>query len=310
MSLRVFMEYAHKYSTLGWAVFPLAQGQKVPMKGTDGFKSASAFEAQIAAWGTLHPCANIGIATGKASGIIVIDMDPRSGSGATVVRLARQGKIFNETVEATSPREGRHLYYAYDTGVTISKANALGPGIDLKTDGGYVVAPPSIWRGNGKRYAWVRPPRGANLPPLPQWVIEALRPKPVHKSQAVTLPSPADAEGYRAQALADLRGLQVRMASLTDGRHAAPFEMACTIGKYVAAGCLAGDEVERAFLAASAANGALNKYSAKDLVMQVRNGLRRAGKDSLPPLAHVHRKAALNSVDTRLSNRSVEDGGA
>jgi bifunctional DNA primase/polymerase-like protein len=57
--------------------------------------------------------------------------------------------MLGDTVAAGSPRDGRHLYFAYDARVTTSKANALGPGIDVKTDGGYIVAPPSFWHGNG-----------------------------------------------------------------------------------------------------------------------------------------------------------------
>jgi Bifunctional DNA primase/polymerase, N-terminal len=80
----IFAANASKYGTLGWLIFPLAQGAKVPMKGTDGFKSASANRAQHSAWSRAHPDANIAAATGAASGIIVIDLDPRSGSDATL----------------------------------------------------------------------------------------------------------------------------------------------------------------------------------------------------------------------------------
>ena len=190
MTRNIFANNAGKYGTLGWAIFPLAEGEKVPMKGTDGFKSASASRAQISVWAQQLPHANIGIATGKVSGFLVVDLDPRSGSNETLAKLAKAGKVFGDTVEAGSPRDGRHLYFAYDPRVTISKANALGAGIDVKTDGGYIVAPPSFWRGNGQSYRWLRPPRGADLPRLPQWAILALQPPPEPTQEALEADRP------------------------------------------------------------------------------------------------------------------------
>src|SRR6476661_5799216 len=133
----IFASSAGKYAALGWAIFPLAEGEKVPIAGTNGFKSASANSAQLAEWSRQYPNANVGIATGRVSRIVVIDFDPRSGSNETRAQLAKDRKVFTDTVECSSPSDGRHLYYAYDPRVSTSKANALGPGIDIKTDGGY-----------------------------------------------------------------------------------------------------------------------------------------------------------------------------
>ena len=149
----IFANNASKYGHLDWLIFPLAPGAKVPMKGTDGFKSASANRAQLSAWSQAYPDANIAAATGATSGIIVIDLDPRSGSNATLRKLAEAGKRFPTTVTSVTPRGGHHLYFAYDLRVTISKANALGPGIDIKTDGGYIVLPPSWWSEMAQRTA-------------------------------------------------------------------------------------------------------------------------------------------------------------
>ena len=81
------------------------------------------------------------------------------------------------------------------------------------------------------------------------------------------------------------------MSHMADGRHQAPFAKACAIGKYRAHGFLSDAEIEGAFLDASAANGALSKYAIRDLQSQIRNGLRKAQADGLPPLARVHRRA-------------------
>lgn len=93
MNRNIFANNAVKYSTLGWSIFPLAEGEKVPIKNTDGFKSASANRAQISVWCRQFPHANIGIATGKTSGFLVIDLDPRSGCNETLARLGKAGKV-------------------------------------------------------------------------------------------------------------------------------------------------------------------------------------------------------------------------
>src|SRR5271165_5133056 len=94
----IFSVHAHKYAALGRSIFPLAKGEKVPMARTNGFNSASCNRAQISFWSDRHPHANIGIATGKVSNIVVVDFDPRAGSRETVARFAREGKTFVDTV--------------------------------------------------------------------------------------------------------------------------------------------------------------------------------------------------------------------
>jgi hypothetical protein len=124
-------------------------------------------------------------------------------------------------------------------------------------------------------------------------VIEALKPRPQPKLPPFRLSVPEAAQGYRRQALADLHELTLSVSNLTDSHHTAPFSIACRIGKYCAHGVLNDDEIEGALMSASAANGALSKYAVKDLRAQSRNGLRRAAKDPLPPLARVDRGAVV-----------------
>jgi len=116
-------------------------------------------------------------------------------------------------------------------------------------------------------------------------VIQALQPKPEPKRLPSTPIDVGNLSGYRRQAVTDLQELAQQMAQIGDGRHTAPFSMACRIGKYRAHGFLTDDEIESAFIEASRANGALSKYAVKDLMAQIRNGLRRATSDQLPPLS-------------------------
>lgn len=126
MARNTFAANASKYGQLNWPIFPLAPGAKIPLKGSAGIKEASANRAQIAWWAKQHPDANICLLCGSQSGVIVIDIDDRSNGHETVARLAKEGKLFSETVEASTPGNGRHLFYAYDERVSVSGSNKLG----------------------------------------------------------------------------------------------------------------------------------------------------------------------------------------
>ena len=109
----------------------------------DGVHSATTVETIIRTWWKRWPLANVGIATGKISGVIVSDIDPRNGGDKSVKKLPGN---FPYTVTARTSRKGEHYYTEYpDNGIeTPNDQDFAGyPGIDLKSDGGFVVAPPS-----------------------------------------------------------------------------------------------------------------------------------------------------------------------
>lgn len=150
---------ALSYAERGWAVFPLAERDKVPaVKG--GFKVATDDAEQVsAAWGH-RPQMNVGIATGTASGgLVVIDLDVddmRGEDGIATLRAweSEHGEL-PETCTAVTGSGGLHLYYLCDRPVGCSVDNERG--VDVRGDGGYVVAPPST-HPNGRRYEWEAPP--------------------------------------------------------------------------------------------------------------------------------------------------------
>jgi len=286
----IFASNASKYGHLNWLIFPLAPGAKVPMKGTAGLKEASANRAQIAVWSKLYPDSNLAVLCGAESGIIVIDIDAQNGGLNTVARLAKEGRAFPDTVEAASPSGGRHLYFAHDMRVRVSGSNRLGRGIDVSTDGHAMVLPPSYWAQKAKFYRWVRPPRGVEFASLPRWVIDTLKPKPEAKRQPRRDIDISNLFGYRRQAVSDLNEAARQIAALQDGRHEAPFKVGASLGAYVHHNLLTQADLEEAVLAASTANG--SKYSRGDRLQQLRNGLRKAASDNLPPLARIHRGEA------------------
>ena len=143
----------------GWAVLPLAQRGKVPaIKG--GCKSASSDAAQARAWWAARPADNLGVATGAASGgLVVIDLDVDDERGedgmATLRAWEREHGELPETVSAVTGRGGCHLYYRAAAPVACSVNAELG--VDVRGEGGFVVAPPSL-HPNGRRYEWENDP--------------------------------------------------------------------------------------------------------------------------------------------------------
>lgn len=191
---------ALQYAERGWHVLPIYPaigatcGCGVPTCATPGkhpigalvnrgLHNASAFSAHITNWWTQWPDANIAIRTGSASNLVVIDLDDRPNDGregmATWRRLVTAYNYGQspETVEAITGGGGRHLYFIAPPGVLIvSSKDHLGPGVEVKAEGGYVVAPPSTHI-SGRAYTWEASshPDDIEVAPLPDWLLALLK---------------------------------------------------------------------------------------------------------------------------------------
>lgn len=177
-----FCASAIAYANAGYAVFPLAPNSKIPaIRGGAGVKEATRDHAIIQLWGQRFPHANIGIACGEPSGIVVIDVDPRNGGSETITRLSMRGHVFPDCPTSVTGGGGRHLFFRFDPRINNSK-DKIGKGIDVKSTGGYVVAAPSFvpcadGRGTG-HYRWLRHPSEGHAPRLPIWASTLLAPPP------------------------------------------------------------------------------------------------------------------------------------
>jgi hypothetical protein len=123
------------------------------------------------------PKANVGIATGAVSGLVVVDIDPRHGGDGTLDHLLEEHGRLPDTVEVLTGGGGRHLYFAHPGGRVLSKT--IAPGVDVKGDGGYVVAPPSV-HASGRRYEWEASSLPGMVPvaSLPRWLADLVAEKP------------------------------------------------------------------------------------------------------------------------------------
>jgi hypothetical protein len=127
-----------------------------------------ASEAQVIAWWRRWPDANVGVVTGRVSGLAVLDIDPRNGGDRSLSELEARWGALPESVEVTTGGGGRHLWFVFTGPLPMT---ILAPGVELKGEGGLVVVPPSL-HASGARYAWApgRSPSDRPLESLPPWL--------------------------------------------------------------------------------------------------------------------------------------------
>ncbi len=167
------------YAERGWPTFPLGRSKRPVANCADcrtadpshdpcacsclcchGFHAATADPDRIAAMRKTHPKGLLAVRTGAASGLVVVDIDPRNGG-------ALDSDLMPPTATVVTGGGGWHLYYRYPgNGQTISSRGLPGhPGVDIKADGGYVAAPPSIHPGTKIPYRWVGGRAMEEMPP-------------------------------------------------------------------------------------------------------------------------------------------------
>jgi len=165
-------EAASIYAQNGWPVFPLHG--KLPYAGTHGSKDATTDQEHIHALWTLHPSANIGLATGETSGVIVLDIDPRNGGYFSLKQLQQHYGDLPATRTSRTAHGGLHKFFAYPQDGNIYPNTvrlATLPGLDVRGEGGYVVLPPSTLY-NRLSYKWAEPQH--EIAPVPAWLLTLL----------------------------------------------------------------------------------------------------------------------------------------
>jgi len=181
---------ALSYARRGWHVFPLYEpragqctcprGASCPSPGkhprvSGGLKDATTDESVIIAWWQRWPTANVGVRTGAVSGINVVDVDIRHLGDETIADLEKASGSLPLTVEAFTGN-GSHQYYRYDEKWRTG-SNILGQGLDVRSDGAYVVAPPSLHE-SGREYCWNVDAHPDDVTPAsaPAWMRALARP--------------------------------------------------------------------------------------------------------------------------------------
>lgn len=170
------------YARRGWSVVP------VHTPGTDGFSchrsgcpaagkhpslhweahmQAAATEETVTGWWERWPDANVGVITGSVSDVVVVDVDPRNGGDVSLQTLEDHWGPLPATPVSRTGGGGWHHWFS--AGGERHPSRVIGPGLELKGEGGVVVAPPSM-HASGTVYRWLVDPVTIDPAPVPQWL--------------------------------------------------------------------------------------------------------------------------------------------
>lgn len=281
----------HYATDLKWFVFPADPSSKKPLT-PHGFKDATIDPETIRGWWRRWPKAMIGISCGP-SRLTPLDVDVDSAKnidGEVSLKTLLNGTLLpaDQTV-ARTPRGGRHLYFAArDDLVVKNTAGKLGPGLDTRGEGGYVIAPPSI-NAAGIAYRWEH---WGVFHSAPDWLVPASAP-PAREPPVEPAQRPQDSrsgvrQGYGQAAL---RNECSRVAAAPEGeRNSTLFASAAAIFELVAGGELSDGEARSALIQAAHIAGLSDREIGPTLASAEKTG---SGKPRrAPPPRSVQAKVA------------------
>lgn len=274
------------YAARGWPVFPVAgivgghcgcragpmcdHPGKHPLN-RHGLNAATTNPAEVARWWHHWPWAGVAIRTGGPSGLVVVDIDPGHGGLRTLDDLARAGRLPTPTLDTLGVRTGgagHHLYYQHPRTVVANTSGQLPnlgatPGIDLRGDGGYIIAPPSPHH-SGQRYKWE--PTPAALAELPAWAQPA---PPAPRQSPPRIPAVGEGRLARyAQAALEREAATVTAAPQGQRNHTLN-RAAYNLGTLVGAGALDPHLVETSLAHAAEAAG----LGPRETIATIQSGL-------------------------------------
>jgi hypothetical protein len=230
------LHIALNYAKRGWAVLPVygikngrcqcAKGKACTRPGKhpitkNGVKDATTNLKLIKKWWKASPTANIAIATGTKSGLLVLDLDPRNGGNETLKAAQKKYGTLPTTVTAITGGDGKHFIFVHpNESVRSDTAGKLfGRGLDVLSGGHYFVAPGSV--GLKRKYVWVTGKTKTDLDPaeLPKAWVSRLR---LGKDDGAAKKAPAAAgaeiaEGGRNTTLTSMAGTMRRAGGALEG---------------------------------------------------------------------------------------------
>jgi hypothetical protein len=242
------LESALALAAKGISVFPLKYRSKKP-DTRRGFYDATTNPATIKRWFGGGYERNLGARCGRVSGTLVFDADNLDSLKA----LEDQYGALPLTLQSQSSR-GRHFWFKAPFVPIQSSKSRVGSGLDIQSDGNYVVAPPSI-HPDGPAYSWLN---DAPIVGAPSWLLVLAR-KPTPPQRPPTPPGPPACSsgrpnGYGLAALRAECGALAAMLPNTGRNHQLNRAAFCMF-QLVAGGELNAADVERALFAAATTNG-------------------------------------------------------
>ena len=141
------VEYALRYRRRGFSVIPCKRDKRPYLKSWQAYQNTKPTEDEIRSWWQEHPDANIAIVCGPVSGVDVLDCDSQEAYD-NLNEFYLNDSFRTPTVKTP---KGRHIYFKHQSG--LSNAVRAIKGTDIRTHGGYVIAPPSK-NGSDATYYW------------------------------------------------------------------------------------------------------------------------------------------------------------
>ena len=260
------------YGELGLRVVPIKPGAKYPWL-REWQERATTDKGEIASWFRQRPGSGVGIATGRGSGVVVLDVDPRHGGLESLAKLEALHGPLPATPKVITGGGGAHFYFAYPKGAEVrNSAGVIAPGLDIRAEGGQVVAPPTRHPDTGRLYRWEVGPHSP-LAALPECLLPQ-RPVPEPRRPLLALPGTGTSE-YRRLARygqAAARGeLEAVRDAVKGGRGKRLYRAAAALGSLVGAGVLSEDFAQEELEAAAEACGVARRRA----LDTIGNGLRR-----------------------------------
>ena len=288
MSARI-LAAALAYAGRGLAVFPACAAVKKSHKAADHSNGArwgaTSDPAEVRRDFTHWPDARIGIPTGAGNRIIVIETDTPQGHGVdgaiALAKLEVDHGALPDTLTACSPSGSLHRYFRHP-GPEIkikTTASVIGAGIDIRGDGGMVIAPPSV-NLDGRAYRWINK---LSIAAMPAWLIALAKEKPplastISQRAVAGIRRPnrnvmfGRANGYGAAALESEITALVNTAP--GGRNQALNRSSFSLHQLVAGGELDGDVVRHRLIDASTANGLVADDGLPSVIATIESGMR------------------------------------
>ncbi len=230
----ILLSAALDYAGRGWQVIPLhsirdgrctcgksaCKSRGKHPRTLHGLSDASTDPELIRRWWKQWPDANVGIVTGAGSGLIGLDVDPRHGGDESLADLEVQHGRLPATVESLTGGGGRHVLFNHPGGyIRGDNRGKIGRGLDLKADGGYLVAPPSLHM-SGRTYEWElsSAPGAVKLADPPVWLRAKLNgTKAAASGKVQPATNGAINNGQRNDTLTSLAGAMRRQGVDHDG---------------------------------------------------------------------------------------------
>jgi Bifunctional DNA primase/polymerase, N-terminal/AAA domain len=305
------LHFALNYARRGWHVFPCSPLNKRPLVGKDidangnkiektgGFYKATTNEDQIRAWWKQWPNGMIGVRMGTASGVWALDPDAPDKPGATDGRqswidLQQKHGAAPPTHTHNTPGGGQHLLFLYraDKPVTTAEGALKGLGINVRGEGGYIIAPPSAIA-DGKSYEMAEPLDFFKFAEAPIWLYDLVLAEPAIGQETAKQSNGADATfntvfngRERKWALAALRNAAAELTTTTEGsRNIIANAKAYSMGRMIGAGFIDEPTVRAGLWQSCVENGLVQDTGRDAVLATLDSGLKAGVANPHPPLS-------------------------